>query len=113
MPETTDLTQAAIGAVLVIVVAYAYARSRFGRLLRATREDAAAARAVGISIYRQRLGAFVLSGVLAGFAGGLYIHLLPLRTDGAVSRSHVHHAGDAGHRRRRTASGARSSGRSR
>ena len=26
----------------------------------------------------QRLGAFVLSGALAGFAGGLYVHLLPL-----------------------------------
>jgi branched-chain amino acid transport system permease protein len=82
VPETTGLTQATIGAVLVIVVAYVYARSRFGRLLRATREDPAAARAVGISIYRQRLGAFALSGLLAGFAGGLYIHLLPLQAGG-------------------------------
>ena len=46
-------------------------RSRFGRLLRATREDPAAARAVGVSIYGQRLIAFALSGVLAGLAGGL------------------------------------------
>ena len=82
VPETTGLTQATIGAVLVIAVAYAYARSRFGRLLRATREDPAAARAVGISIYRQRLGAFALSGLLAGFAGGLYVHLLPLQAGG-------------------------------
>ena len=82
VPETTGLGQAAIGAVLVIVVAYIYARSRFGRLLRATREDAAAARAVGISVYRQRMVAFGLSGVLAGFAGGLYIHLLPLQAGG-------------------------------
>src|SRR5262249_8762237 len=29
----------------------------------------------------QRLVAFALSGALAGFAGGLYIHLLPLSTD--------------------------------
>ena len=36
-------------------VAFAYQRSRFGRMLRATREDPAAARAVGISVYRQRL----------------------------------------------------------
>jgi branched-chain amino acid transport system permease protein len=82
VPETTGLMQATIGAVLVIAVAYVYARSRFGRLLRATREDPAAARAVGISIYRQRLGAFALSGLLAGFAGGLYIHLLPLQAGG-------------------------------
>jgi branched-chain amino acid transport system permease protein len=82
VPETTGLLQAAVGAVLAVVVAFGYQRSRFGRMLRAAREDAAAARAVGVSIYRQRLVAFVLSGALAGFAGGLYVHLLPLNTEG-------------------------------
>jgi branched-chain amino acid transport system permease protein len=82
VPETTGLRQAAIGALLVIGAAYAYGRSRFGRLLRATRDDAPAARAVGVSVYRQRLLAFGLSGVLAGFAGGLYVHLLPLQAGG-------------------------------
>jgi branched-chain amino acid transport system permease protein len=70
-----------VGALLVIGAAFAYQRSRYGRLVRATREDPAAASATGVSVYRQRLGAFVLSGVLAGFAGGLYVHLLPLNTD--------------------------------
>ena len=81
VPETTDLRQATVGALIAVVVAYAYQRSRFGRVLRATRDDAAAARAVGISVYRQRLWAFVLSGAVAGFAGGLYVHLLPLTTE--------------------------------
>ncbi len=81
VPETTGLRQAAIGALIVVAAAFAYGRSRFGRLLRATREDAAAARAVGVSVYRQRLIAFALSGLLAGFAGGLYVHLLPLNTE--------------------------------
>ncbi len=81
VPETTDLAQAGIGAVIVIGVAFAYQSSRFGRLLRATREDVAAARAVGVSVYRQRLIAFALSGVLSGFAGGLYVHLLPINTE--------------------------------
>ncbi len=81
VPETTGLWQAAIGALIAIAVAFAYNRSRFGRMLRATREDPAAAAASGISIYRQRLLAFALSGGLAGFAGGLYIHLLPLNID--------------------------------
>ena len=79
--DDRDLRQAALGALSSIVVAFAYARSRFGRLLRATREDAAAARAVGASVYRQRLIAFALSGALAGLAGGLYVHLLPLNTE--------------------------------
>jgi branched-chain amino acid transport system permease protein len=81
VPETTGLRQAALGALVVIVVAYSYGRSRFGRLLRATREDPAAARAAGVSVYRQRLTAFVLSGLLAGLAGGLYVHLLPIGTE--------------------------------
>jgi branched-chain amino acid transport system permease protein len=81
VPETTGLLQATVGALIAIVVAFAYQRSRFGRLLRATREDPAAASAVGVSVYRQRLGAFVLSGALAGFAGGLYVHLLPVNTE--------------------------------
>ena len=81
VPETTDLQQAAIGAVIAIVVAFAYQVSRFGRQLRAARDDAPAARAVGISVYRQRLIAFGLSGALAGFAGGLYVHFLPINVD--------------------------------
>ncbi len=81
MPETTGLRQAALGALFVVVVAYAYGRSRFGRLLRATREDDAAARAVGASVYRLRLVAFTISGALCGLAGGLYVHLLPLNTE--------------------------------
>jgi branched-chain amino acid transport system permease protein len=81
VPETTGLRQAALGALIAIVAAYAYGRSRFGRLLRATREDAPAARAVGVSVYLQRLLAFAHSGALAGFAGGLYVHLLPLNTE--------------------------------
>jgi branched-chain amino acid transport system permease protein len=76
IPQTTDYWQATIGAVAVICAAFVYQRSRFGRQLRAAREDPAAARATGIDIHRQRLLAFTLSGALSGFAGGLYVHLL-------------------------------------
>jgi branched-chain amino acid transport system permease protein len=76
IPVTTDYWQATIGAVAVICTAFAYQRSRYGRQLRAAREDPAAARAAGIDIHRQRLLAFTLSGALSGFAGGLYVHLL-------------------------------------
>jgi branched-chain amino acid transport system permease protein len=76
IPATTDYVQATAGAVGVIIAAFLYQRSRWGRLLRATREDPAAAQAAGIDIHRQRLWAFVLSGGLCGFAGGLLVHLL-------------------------------------
>jgi branched-chain amino acid transport system permease protein len=81
VPETTGIWQATIGALICVAVAFAYQRSRFGRQLRASREDPAAAAAAGISIYRQRLLAFALSGGLAGLAGGLYVHLLPIEID--------------------------------
>jgi branched-chain amino acid transport system permease protein len=81
VPETTGLRQAALGALIAMTVAFLYARSRFGRLLRATREDPAAARAVGASVYRQRLIAFTISGAVAGLAGGLLVHLLPVNTE--------------------------------
>ena len=81
VPETTGLLQAALGALVAVVVAFLYQHSRYGRMLRATREDAAAARAVGVSVYGQRLVAFTLSGALAGLAGGLYVHLLPVNSE--------------------------------
>jgi branched-chain amino acid transport system permease protein len=76
VPVTTKVFQATLGAVAVAVIAYIYQRSRSGRLLRATREDPAAAQAAGIRIFRERLKAFVLSGALAGFAGGQLVHSL-------------------------------------
>jgi branched-chain amino acid transport system permease protein len=76
VPETTDLWQATLGAIGVVCVAFAYQRSLLGRKLRAAREDPFAAQAAGIDIHRQRLWAFVLSGAMAGFAGGLYVHFL-------------------------------------
>jgi branched-chain amino acid transport system permease protein len=72
----------AAGGVIACLCAYAYQRSRFGRQVRATREDPSAARASGIDVYRQRLFAFTLSGALAGLAGGLYVHQLGLITPG-------------------------------
>jgi branched-chain amino acid transport system permease protein len=74
VPQTTGLVQATVGAVGVVTVAFLYQRSRFGRKLRAAREDPAAARAAGIDIHRERLWGFALSGALCGFAGGLLVH---------------------------------------
>lgn len=76
VPETTGALQATVGALVAVAAAWAYGHTRRGRLLRATREDAAAAQAVGVNVHRERLVAFTLSGALAGFAGGLLVHLL-------------------------------------
>jgi branched-chain amino acid transport system permease protein len=74
VPQTTDLWQATVGAIAVAIAAFGYQLTPLGRKLRATREDAFAAQAAGIDVHRERLWAFTLSGALAGFAGGLFIH---------------------------------------
>jgi branched-chain amino acid transport system permease protein len=76
VPVSVGIWQSLLGAVFAAVVAFVYQSSRRGRLLRATREDPAAAQAVGINITRERLLAFGLSGALAGLGGGLLVHQL-------------------------------------
>lgn len=77
---TTEMIYVTAGAGIAVLVAFAYQRSRAGRKLRATREDPAAARASGIDIYRQRILAFMVSGAITGFAGGLLVHFLGVIT---------------------------------
>ena len=76
VPETTDAVQATVGTLFVVAAAFVYQRSRLGRRLRASREDPAAARGVGVNVHRERLWAFVVSGALAGLAGAMLVHLL-------------------------------------
>ncbi|MBV9194461.1 MAG: branched-chain amino acid ABC transporter permease [Solirubrobacterales bacterium] len=85
VPTTTGLTQAAAGAIVAAVVAFAYQRSRRGRLLRASREDQSAALAIGVDIHRERLIAFTLSGAVSGLAGGLLVHQI-----GSITPSQVY-----------------------
>ncbi len=63
--------------VLALTAAMVYAtlllsRSRLGSALRAVRESEVAALAVGVDVRRVKLAAFVLSGVYAGLAGGVF-----------------------------------------
>lgn len=47
--------------------------SRTGRVLIATRDNPAGAEAAGVDVTRARLTAFLVAGMIAGFAGGLYV----------------------------------------
>ncbi|MHA2647921.1 MAG: branched-chain amino acid ABC transporter permease, partial [bacterium JZ-2024 1] len=58
--------------VLVILFCYRLERSRFGRAWLAIREDELAARAMGIPSQQYLLGAYVLSGFIAGMAGVIF-----------------------------------------
>ena len=61
---------------LGIVAARGVRRSRSGRLLIASRDNAKAAEAASVSTRRVTLSGFVFSGCLAGLAGGLHVLVL-------------------------------------
>jgi branched-chain amino acid transport system permease protein len=69
-------------AVLIVVVAALYlalerlVRSPWGRVLRAIREDEAAARALGKSAVKFRLQAFAIGGGIMGLAGAAQAHFI-------------------------------------
>jgi branched-chain amino acid transport system permease protein len=58
-------------AILACVLGHAVRASRFGRGLRAIRENEEAAETIGIPIARYKLAAFVLSAILPGVVGGV------------------------------------------
>lgn len=68
------LGSAGVFAIGAVILAWLYQESRWALALRASREDAVAARASGLRVVRLRLGAFVLSAFVCGVGGGLYGH---------------------------------------
>jgi branched-chain amino acid transport system permease protein len=76
LPLYVDLWTALAWAVAAIVVAFAYQETRSALLLRASREDEAAAQASGVNVVLHRLIAFVISAFLSGVAGVLLGHFL-------------------------------------
>ena len=56
---------------LALLVVKNVSRSRAGRAMQATRDNDLAAEVVGISLFRVKAGAFIVSSALAAIAGGL------------------------------------------
>lgn len=63
-------------AIISIVLVLFVQSSRFGRALKAIREDEIAAEAMGINTTRYKIQAFALGSFMAGVGGGLYAHFL-------------------------------------
>ena len=61
---------------LAAVAAWGVANSRYGRTLRAVRENEKLAASIGISVGRQKVGAFAVSGLFAGVSGVLMAYFL-------------------------------------
>ena len=76
LPRSADVLTVFVWAAAAIVVGRVYRDTRPGRELRASREDELAARSIGVDVPRQRLGAWVLSALVAAAAGVLLGHYL-------------------------------------
>jgi len=74
VPTTTTLFSVTVWALIAIGAAVAFKQSRVGLRLRGSRENARAARSVGVRVARERGLAWVLSAFLCGVAGALYGH---------------------------------------
>jgi branched-chain amino acid transport system permease protein len=65
-----------IVAILMIIASAFIQDSRFGRALKAIRDDEIAAESMGINIARYKVQAFAVSAFMAGVGGCLYAHFL-------------------------------------
>ena len=85
IPGLTNLWWITGFLVLTIYVVYRLVHSRFGRALRAVRDDYVAAQMSGVHVARTRLIGFTIAAFFAGIAGGLLGHLLRILTPGQFS----------------------------
>jgi len=61
---------------LVLFIIWKLTNTRIGLMFHAIREDEIAARVLGINTIRYKLLAFAIGGLVAGIAGGFYVHIL-------------------------------------
>ncbi|MGW4941464.1 branched-chain amino acid ABC transporter permease [Actinoplanes sp. NPDC004185] len=71
------------GALLTVFLLALLVRGRFGRALRAVRDDEAAARIAGVNVARTQVLAFVVSAACAGLGGALFAVLAQSVSPGA------------------------------
>jgi branched-chain amino acid transport system permease protein len=71
------------GALLTVLVLSYLIRGRFGRDLRAVRDDETAAKLAGVGVARTQVMAFVVSAACAGLAGALFAVLAQSVSPGA------------------------------
>ncbi|MDD3251190.1 MAG: branched-chain amino acid ABC transporter permease [Lachnospiraceae bacterium] len=62
--------------VVCVTIMYMFVRSRFGRTVKAIREDYIAAAASGINVTYYKVMTFVVSAFFAGIGGGIYAHYM-------------------------------------
>ncbi len=76
IPQVFSLTSVVILSVVVVFATRLFRESHWGVALRASADDEVGASTMGVNIYRLRLIAWVISGVLLAIAGIAYAYFL-------------------------------------
>jgi branched-chain amino acid transport system permease protein len=74
IPKYTSLFWVYTFLTVTVIAAHRLKHSSLGREMISVREDEIAAQAMGVSITRQKVRAFVLAAFFAGIGGGLFAH---------------------------------------
>ena len=72
LPAATNLTVTLLAVVVAFLLAHSFVRSQHGKNCLAVKEDAVAARMMGVNVLRTQLTALFISAFYAGVAGGLF-----------------------------------------
>ena len=76
IPPYTNVFWIYVTVLLTFIILWRLINSCFGRSMKAIREDEAAAMSFGINPFKYKLLAFMIGAFFAGFAGGLWAHLI-------------------------------------
>jgi branched-chain amino acid transport system permease protein len=80
IPQVVGPWEALAFTLFSMVVAFVFQQSRYGLMLKASRDDEVAAKASAIDMTKMRLIAFVVSAFLVGMGGALYGQFLGVLT---------------------------------
>jgi branched-chain amino acid transport system permease protein len=72
LPAATNLTVTLIAVAVALLLAHSFVRSQYGKNCLAVKEDAVAARMMGVNVLRTQLTALFISAFYAGVAGALF-----------------------------------------
>ena len=89
IPKATHTWHLLVFIVLLVWILDRLAKSRFGRALRAIRQDELIASGMGLDIFKMKMAVFILSAVLAGAAGVFSGHLTRIISPGVFNFSRV------------------------
>lgn len=77
-PQDTNIWIVIVVLLLTLLVLMMFIASKSGRACTAVRDNYIAAQSVGINVTKFRLMAFTISAAMAGIAGCLYVHSIPM-----------------------------------